>query len=99
MTDLRLDGRSIAITGALGDIGSAITHEVLRLGADAMIIDLADDAAARDLLEPFHRHGPKVRYAQADVRDFAQVEAALAAVPNLTGVVRNAGIGIIAPLS
>ena len=97
MTDLRLDGQSIAITGALGDIGSAITHEVLRLGADAMIIDLADDAAARDRLEPFHRHGPDVRYAQADVRDYAQVEGALAAVPDLTGVVGNAGIGIMAP--
>ena len=97
MTDLRLDGQSIAITGALGDIGSAIAHEVLRLGAAAMIIDLAAEADARDLLEPFHRHGPEVRYARADVRDFAQVEAALAGVPDLTGVVGNAGIGIMAP--
>ena len=97
MTDLRLDGQSVAITGALGDIGSAISHEVLRLGADALIIDLAAEADAQDQLEPFHRHGPKVRYAQADVRDYAQVEAALAAVPNLTGVVGNAGIGIMTP--
>ncbi|MXV89748.1 MAG: SDR family oxidoreductase [Acidimicrobiia bacterium] len=97
MTDLRLDGQSIAITGALGDIGSAIAHEVLRLGADAMIIDLAAEADAQGLLEPFRGHGPEVRYAQADVRDLAQVEAALAAVPNLTGVVGNAGIGIMAP--
>ena len=97
MTDVRLDGQSIAITGGLGDIGSAIAHEVLRLGAEALIIDLPDAADAQDRLGPFCEHGPEVRYAQADVRDFAQVEAALAAAPDLTGAVGNAGIGIMAP--
>ena len=97
MTDQQLAGQSIAITGGLGDIGSAIARRVLGQGAEVTIVDLPTGAEAAPGLEPLRGIGPEVRYAQADVRRLEEVEAALGVAPTLTAVIGNAGLGIMTP--
>ena len=88
----RLDGLNIAVTGGAGDIGAAMGAEFRRLGATVTLIDRKTPEEARPWLERAAAHGP-VAYAQADVRDRAALDAALAAIDPLDVAIGNAGIG------
>jgi NAD(P)-dependent dehydrogenase (short-subunit alcohol dehydrogenase family) len=88
----RLDGRGIAITGGAGDIGAAMGAELRRLGATVTLIDRKTEAEAEPWLKRASAHG-EVAYVQADVRDRAALDAALAAIDPLDVAIGNAGIG------
>ena len=91
-----LAGLGIAITGAAGDLGHAMSLELARRGARIWMIDrlTEHDAAAR--IEAVAAVGECV-YKEADVTDRAAVQAALAAVDPLDVAIGNAGIVHSAP--
>ena len=91
-----LTGRGIAITGGAGDIGAAMGAELRRLGAAVTLIDRKSRAEAEPWLARASAHGD-VAYVEADVRDRAAIDAALAAVEPLDVAIGNAGIVQAAP--
>jgi NAD(P)-dependent dehydrogenase (short-subunit alcohol dehydrogenase family) len=92
----QLDGLGVAITGAAGDIGFAMSLELARRGARVTMIDRVaeHDAAAR--IEAVAAAGD-CAYMRADVTDRAAVEAALGAIDPLDVAIGNAGIVDPAP--
>jgi NAD(P)-dependent dehydrogenase (short-subunit alcohol dehydrogenase family) len=92
----QLDGLGIAITGAAGDLGHAMSLELARLGADVTMIDRVDDAEASQRIAAVGAVG-QCTYVQADVTDHAAIAAALRAVDPLDVAIGNAGIVESAP--
>ena len=92
----QLDGLGIAVTGAAGDLGHAMSLELARRGAHVTMIDMADeqDAAARIGAVADAGQGT---YIQADVTNRDAVQAALAAIDPLDVAIGNAGIVESAP--
>ena len=91
-----LDGLGVALTGAAGDIGHAIALELARRGATVAMIDLQSPDRAAERIEAVAALGV-CSYHQADVRDRAAIDAALAAVDPLDVAIGNAGIVDAAP--
>lgn len=91
-----LAGRGVVVTGGAGDIGAAMACELTRRGARVTVLDRKPEATARPWLATASRHGP-VEYVEADVRDRAAVDQALAAVDPLDVVLANAGMVESAP--
>jgi NAD(P)-dependent dehydrogenase (short-subunit alcohol dehydrogenase family) len=98
---MRLQNQVAIITGAVGNIGSAIVERLASEGAAVMIADL-DDATATADAERLTAAGYKVAAAQLDVRSdqswadvITQTEAELGP---LTVVVNNAGLLSIGPI-
>jgi NAD(P)-dependent dehydrogenase (short-subunit alcohol dehydrogenase family) len=91
-----LDGLGVAITGAAGDLGHAMSLELARLGAHVTMIDRlgADDASAR--IAAVGEVGT-CTYVQADVTDRPAIEVALRRVEPLDVAIGNAGIVDSAP--
>jgi NAD(P)-dependent dehydrogenase (short-subunit alcohol dehydrogenase family) len=92
----RLAGAGVAITGAAGDLGHAMSLELARLGAHITMVDRvsADDASER--IAAVGRAGD-CTYVQADVTDRAAIAAALEEVDPLDVAIGNAGIVESAP--
>jgi NAD(P)-dependent dehydrogenase (short-subunit alcohol dehydrogenase family) len=92
----QLEGAGVAITGAAGDLGHAMSLELARLGARVTMIDrvAADDASER--IRAVGRVG-RCTYVQADVTDRPAIVAALRAVDPLDVAIGNAGIVESAP--
>jgi NAD(P)-dependent dehydrogenase (short-subunit alcohol dehydrogenase family) len=88
MTSRDLADLGIAITGAAGDIGSAMARELGARGARVTIVDKAPPEQAAQL---------DFDYVQADVVDREAVDAALAAIDPLDVAIGNAGIVDPAP--
>ncbi|WP_329519210.1 SDR family NAD(P)-dependent oxidoreductase [Spirillospora sp. NBC_01491] len=86
-----LAGRTAAITGGAGDIGAAIAAELTRRGARVTLLDVKDPAEAAGWIETASAHGP-VDYVRVDVRDHAEVAAALAAIGTPDIAIAGAGI-------
>lgn len=95
MTYANLKGRTAVITGAARGIGFSIAEELARGGADIVIIDLAQDAAAA-AAEKIRALGVKSVGVAANVAKIEDVQTALEASTALTGkidiLVNNAGI-------
>jgi NAD(P)-dependent dehydrogenase (short-subunit alcohol dehydrogenase family) len=92
----QLDGLGVAITGAAGDLGHAMSLELVRLGARVTMIDRVGEHEASERIAAVGRVG-KCSYLQADVTDRPAVEAALRAVDPLDVAIGNAGIVESAP--
>jgi len=92
----QLDGFGVAITGAAGDLGHAMSLELARLGARVTMIDRVGEHEASERIAAVGRVG-KCSYLQADVTDRPAVEAALRAVDPLDVAIGNAGIVESAP--
>ena len=92
----QLDGLGVAITGAAGDLGHAMSLELARLGAHVTMIDRLSDTEASERIAAVGRVG-NCGYVRADVTDRAAVEAALRAVDPLDVAIGNAGIVESAP--
>jgi NAD(P)-dependent dehydrogenase (short-subunit alcohol dehydrogenase family) len=91
-----LQGAGVAITGAAGDLGHAMSLELARLGARVTMIDRAPAAEAAERIAAVTRLGD-CAYVQADVTDRAAIEAALRTVDPLDVAIGNAGIVESAP--
>jgi NAD(P)-dependent dehydrogenase (short-subunit alcohol dehydrogenase family) len=70
---MRLDGTSALVTGGASGLGAATSRHLAGLGAHVVIADLADSRGPRLAVELGHG----ARFATADVRDEAQVAAAV----------------------
>jgi NAD(P)-dependent dehydrogenase (short-subunit alcohol dehydrogenase family) len=92
----QLDGLGVAITGAAGDLGHAMSLELARLGARVTMIDRVGEHEASERIAAVGRVG-NCSYLQADVTDRPAVEAALRAVDPLDVAIGNAGIVESAP--
>jgi NAD(P)-dependent dehydrogenase (short-subunit alcohol dehydrogenase family) len=85
-------GKRILVTGAARGIGRATAFELARRGARVSLVGLEPDLLARNVAELGDEH----LYAEADVTDSGQLEAAVAATVERFGgidvVMANAGI-------
>lgn len=91
-----LDGLGIAVTGAAGDLGHAMSLELARRGALVTMIDRLPASNVDARIQAVAAVG-QCAYSQADVTDRAAVSAALEQVDPLDVVVSNAGIVEPAP--
>jgi NAD(P)-dependent dehydrogenase (short-subunit alcohol dehydrogenase family) len=92
----QLDGLGVAITGAAGDLGHAMSLELTRLGAQVTMIDRVAEGDASERITAVGRAG-HCTYMQADVTDRPAIEAVLRAVDPLDVAIGNAGIVESAP--
>jgi NAD(P)-dependent dehydrogenase (short-subunit alcohol dehydrogenase family) len=91
-----LAGLGIAVTGAAGDIGSAMARELAGRGARVTMIDRLPPADAAARVAEVEALG-ECEYRPADVTERAALEEVLAAVDPLDVAVGNAGIVDAAP--
>ncbi|MCC3274980.1 SDR family oxidoreductase [Arthrobacter sp. zg-Y20] len=91
-----LRGRRAVVTGAAQGLGKAISARLAEAGADLLMIDLNEEAAADAAAELAHRYGVTAVGVRADVTEANSVAAAAdRAVDELGGLdiwVNNAGI-------
>jgi len=91
---MRLEGKVALITGACGGIGKELVSVFVGEGARVLAVDV-DEASAQTLAAEYD--GQVAGFA-ADVTDYAQVEAAVAAAVEQFGaldvMLNNAGIGV-----
>jgi NAD(P)-dependent dehydrogenase (short-subunit alcohol dehydrogenase family) len=92
----QLDGLGVAITGAAGDLGHAMSIELARLGARVTMIDRVTAGDASDRIAAVGRVGD-CAYVQADVTDRSAIAETLRAVDPLDVAIGNAGIVDSAP--
>jgi NAD(P)-dependent dehydrogenase (short-subunit alcohol dehydrogenase family) len=92
----QLDGLGIAVTGAAGDLGHAMSLELARRGAHVTMIDRVAEGDARPRIEAAAAVG-RCTYRQADVTDRAAIDEVLAGVDPLDVAIGNAGIVESAP--
>lgn len=92
----RLDGRVALVTGAASGIGQGIAIAFAREGADVIIADRSDEAAASGTMTGIEAHGRDGLFVRTDVTDEASVtamaDAALARFGRVDILVNNAGI-------
>jgi NAD(P)-dependent dehydrogenase (short-subunit alcohol dehydrogenase family) len=91
-----LAGLGVAVTGAAGDLGAAMAHELAGRGAAVTMLDRLPEAEASERIAAVSDVG-SCSYRQVDVTDRARVEAVLAAVEPLDVAIGNAGIVESAP--
>lgn len=87
MDTLPLKGRTALVTGGAAGIGAAICRELAGSGADVVIADLDEAAAAR-----LARELPAARAIAADLDDAAAVERCTEATGPVDLLISNAGI-------
>jgi NAD(P)-dependent dehydrogenase (short-subunit alcohol dehydrogenase family) len=85
-------GSHAVITGAAGDIGSAMTAELLRAGFRVTAVDAKPETQAAQRLASWRSLG-EVDYAEADVRSRDELSALLNRVPPVDVAIGNAGLG------
>ncbi|CAN5424340.1 SDR family oxidoreductase [soil metagenome] len=73
------------VTGAAGGIGQAFVAELLKRGAAKVYVAARDPASLAGL------HDPRLVPLTLDVTDAAQIAAAVAAAPDVTLLINNAG--------
>jgi NAD(P)-dependent dehydrogenase (short-subunit alcohol dehydrogenase family) len=91
---MRLEGRTILITGGASGLGGAVVDAVVQAGGRAVIVDLNEQTGVARAAQ----HGTAVRFVRADVTNDADVQravdTALRELDGLHGVVNAAGIGV-----
>ena len=92
----RLDGRTALVTGAARGLGRSIALALAHAGAD-VALGLRDPSTAGDLTAAVEALGRRALPVAMDVRDLAQIRAAVDAVTEQFGrldiLVNNAGLG------
>lgn len=93
----RQQGRHAVVTGAGSGIGRGIALRLAEEGASLSLLGRKTETLAETEAEARRRGAPKVHVGSCDVRERAQIDAALAAAARALGpihvLVANAGIG------
>jgi len=93
-----LENQTCVVTGASRGIGRGIAEELGRHGANVVVNYRSSEAEARDVVDTIESAGGDAIAAQADVSEFAEVEAMCEEVHDAFGeagvLVNNAGITI-----
>ena len=91
---MRLDGKTVLVTGGASGLGGATVEMVVGAGGNAVILDV-NEQTGRALASTL---GPAVRFVKTDVTSDADVQravdAAIQAFGALHGAVNAAGIGV-----
>ena len=92
----KLDGRVALVTGGSRGIGRGIALELAREGADVAVNYRRDEESARSVVEQIRAMGRRAIAVQADVSDWAAVQAmverALSELGDLHIAVANSGV-------
>ena len=91
---MRLDGRTILITGAGSGIGRATAVRCAAAGATVVVTDV-DEETGRETVETVDTRGGDAVFRPLDVSDYDEFDAGVRAVEadyGLDGLVNNAGI-------
>ena len=91
-----LEGKTILITGASSGIGRATAIECSRMGAKCVITG-RNEERLNDTFE--HLEGEGHMLYVADLTNQADIDLLVDAIPNLDGLVNNAGVGKGSPIS
>jgi NAD(P)-dependent dehydrogenase (short-subunit alcohol dehydrogenase family) len=91
-----LAGLGVAVTGAAGDLGSAMARELASRGAHVTLLDRVSASDAAERIASVDAVG-SCSYRQVDVTDRVGVDEALASVDPLDVAIGNAGIVDSAP--
>ena len=91
---MRLEGRTILVTGGASGLGGATTDMIVAAGGHAIILDVNEQTGQARAAE----HGDAVRFVRADVTSDAEVQRAVETATRqfgrLDGVVNAAGIAV-----
>jgi NAD(P)-dependent dehydrogenase (short-subunit alcohol dehydrogenase family) len=91
---MRLDGRTVLVTGGASGLGGATTDMVVASGGRALIVDINDETGRARAAQ----HGDRARFVRADVTSEADVQRAVdlaaAEMGGLHGIVNAAGIAV-----
>jgi 3-oxoacyl-[acyl-carrier protein] reductase len=88
--ELDLTGRRVLVTGAGQGVGRGIALGFASAGADVLVNDIRDDAAAA-VVDEIHSRGGRAAPSVFDVTDYAAVSNAVAAAGGADVLVNNAG--------
>lgn len=93
-----LEGKTILVTGASSGIGKATAIEAAKLGA-TVVITARDTARLQETFDQLEGHGVREhKQIIADITEESQLNALLAEVPTLQGLVLCAGKGLTLPI-
>jgi NAD(P)-dependent dehydrogenase (short-subunit alcohol dehydrogenase family) len=99
---MRLEGKTVVVTGAAHGIGRAYGERLAADGASVALLDI-DAKRNEEVADGICRTGGKALAIAADVRDFASfkkaVDQAATAFGSLTGIVNNAGMLNVVPIT
>jgi NAD(P)-dependent dehydrogenase (short-subunit alcohol dehydrogenase family) len=91
-----LAGLGVAVTGAAGDLGSAMARELAGRGARVTMLDRVPEGDAAERIAAVDAVG-SCAYRQVDVTDRAGIDEVLAGIEPLDVAIGNAGIVEAAP--
>ena len=93
---MELKGKVAIVTGGGRGIGSAISLELARLGADVAIVDQARSERTDEIVAEIERSGRKIKFYLADVSDFKVVQDTVAKITkdfsHIDILINNAGV-------
>lgn len=99
---MRLEGKSVIVTGAAHGIGRAYSERLAADGARVALLDI-DGARNDEVAAGIVSAGGRAIAIRTDVRDFAQfkraADRAAEELGGLTGIVNNAGMLNVVPIS
>lgn len=93
MSIFSLKGRRVAVVGAASGIGEAIARGAALEGASVMALDL-DEGGLESVCGRIRAADGTAEWKRVDIRDRADVEAALGGAGDLDGVVSTPGINV-----
>lgn len=90
-----LNGKTILVTGASSGIGRAVAIECSKIGATVIAVARNEERLKETvaMMEPGNGS-----YNVCDLTDSKSVDKLISEIPNVDGLVNNAGIGIVKPL-
>ncbi len=99
---MALASKSVIVTGAAHGIGRAYSERLAADGASVALLDI-DAKRNQEVADGIRKNGGKAVAIAADVRDFASfksaVDQAAKAFGSLTGIVNNAGMLNVVPIT